>query len=166
MNTHLSESANPLVAHTAERPQFLTFTLQEEEYGVDILRVQEIKGFSRITPIPNTPPCVRGVMNLRGTIVPIVDLRLTFGMPRVEYTQFTVIIVVMVGRKVAGLVVDAVSDVLDLSKEQIEPPPELGAAIDTSFLTGLAKVDNRLITLLDMEQLLGRQVLGSETSAA
>ena len=134
--------------------QFLTFTLQGEEFGIEILRVQEIKGLSRITPIPNMPGYIRGVMNLRGTVVPIVDLRAKFSMPEAEYNQFTVIIVVTIGEKVTGLVVDAVSDVLNVNDDNVESAPELGGAADTSFMTGIAKSGDRLITLLNMDELV------------
>src|SRR5262245_63684784 len=110
----MTDTTANLSGFTADGNQFLTFRLQEEEYGIEILRVQEIKGFSRITPIPNTPSYIKGAMNLRGTVVPIVDLRCKFGMPEAEYNQFTVIIVVTVGKKIVGLVVDAVSDVLNI----------------------------------------------------
>src|SRR5271154_1024816 len=102
--------------YAADLDQYLTFTLGAEEYGIEILKVQEIKGYSAITHIPNAPPHVKGVMNLRGTVVPVVDLRARFGMEAVEYSKFTVIIVVMVGEKIAGVVVDAVSDVLNISQ--------------------------------------------------
>jgi purine-binding chemotaxis protein CheW len=138
----------------AEGHQFLTFRLQEEEYGIEILRVQEIKGFSRVTPIPNTPRFVRGVLNLRGEVVPILDLRTRFNMPETEYNQFTVIIVVNVASKIVGLVVDAVSDVLNVGSREIEPVPDLGSAIDISYLTGMAKAGERLITLLNIDKLI------------
>ncbi len=134
--------------------QLLTFTLNEQDFGVDILRVQEIRNFTRFTPIPNMPPCIKGVMNLRGTIVPVVDLRSKFDMPAMEYSQFTVIIVVNVGTKIMGLIVDAVSDVLDVQADAIEPTPALNG-IDTSFITGLAKSGERLVTVLNIEELLG-----------
>ena len=134
--------------------QFLTFNLQDEEFGIEILRVQEIKGLARITPIPNMPSYIRGVMNLRGTVVPIVDLRARFSMPETEYNQFTVIIVVTIGDKVTGLVVDAVSDVLNVGEDNIESAPDLGVGADTSFMTGIAKSGERLITLLNMDELV------------
>ncbi|MEL6109798.1 MAG: chemotaxis protein CheW, partial [Planctomycetota bacterium] len=134
--------------------QFLTFTLQDEEFGIEILRVQEIKGLSRITPIPNMPEYIRGVMNLRGTVVPIVDLRAKFAMPEAEYNQFTVIILVTIGDKVMGLVVDAVSDVLNVAEDNIESAPDMGTEADTSFMTGIAKSGERLITLLNMDELV------------
>lgn len=136
--------------------QFLTFALGDQEFGIEILRVQEIKNFTRITPIPNMPPCIKGVMNLRGTVVPIVDLRIKFAMETSDYDQFTVIIVVNVGTRIMGLIVDAVSDVLNVDPIEIESAPDLGS-IDTSFISGLAKSADRLVTLLNIEQLLGEQ---------
>ncbi len=134
--------------------QLLTFSLNEQDFGIDILRVQEIRNFTRVTPIPNMPESVKGVMNLRGTVIPIVDLRTRFEMPSADYTQFTVIIVVNVGTKIMGLVVDAVSDVLDVGADAIEPAPSLNG-IDTTFITGLAKSGDRLVTVLNIEELLG-----------
>ncbi len=136
--------------------QYLTFAVNNQDFGIEILRVQEIKNFSRVTPIPNMPACIKGVMNLRGTVVPIVDLRNKFSMPFAEYDQFTVIIVVNVGGRVMGLVVDAVSDVLDINSDEIENPPNFGGA-DTSFIMGLAKSGEQIVTLLDIEQLLADQ---------
>jgi len=135
--------------------QFLTFRLNTEQFGLEILRVQEIKGYSAITPIPNAPPHVKGVMNLRGAVVPVVDLRLKFGMPAIEYTKFTVIILVTVHEKVVGLVVDAVSDVLTLGGSDIVPPPEFDESVDTTFLRGLAKSTDLLISLLDIDRVIG-----------
>ncbi len=134
--------------------QLLTFSLNDQDFGIDILRVQEIRNFTRVTPIPNMPESVKGVMNLRGTVIPIVDLRTRFEMPSADYTQFTVIIVVNVGIKVMGLVVDAVSDVLDVGADAIEPAPSING-IDTTFITGLAKSGERLVTVLNIDELLG-----------
>ncbi len=145
--------------------QFLTFRLDEEEYGVEILRVQEIKGYTRVTPIPNAPQEVKGVMNLRGTVVPILDLRTRFGMVSVEYSRFTVIVVVTVGTKIVGLVVDAVSDVLNLTDDSVAPPPDLGTTADTSFLTGMARAGDRLVTLLNIDRLVGRDELPQSSLA-
>ena len=149
------QMADALSGFTAEGNQFLTFTLKDEEYGIEILRVQEIKGFSRITPIPNTPKYIKGVLNLRGTVVPVVDLRSKFGLPETEYNQFTVIIVVTVGKRVMGLLVDAVSDVLNIAKNEMELAPDLGSQVDTTFMTGMAKNGDRLITLLNIDRLVG-----------
>lgn len=135
--------------------QFLTFTLGREAFGLDLLQVQEIKGHSAITPIPNAPAHVKGVMNLRGAVVPVVDLRVKFGMPAVDYTKFTVIILVTVGQAVVGLIVDAVSDVLTLGSHDIVPPPAFDASVDTSVLKGLAKSADVLISLLDIDRVIG-----------
>ncbi len=136
--------------------QFLTFALNDQEFGIEILQVQEIKNFTRVTPIPNMPECIKGVMNLRGTVVPIIDLRKKLHMLTAEYNQFTVIVVVNVGTKIMGLVVDAVSDVLNVGDKDIEEAPKL-AGIDTTFIKGLAKSGDRLVTLLDIEVLLSDQ---------
>jgi purine-binding chemotaxis protein CheW len=148
-----------------DRFQYLTFSLGQEEYGIEILRVQEIKGYSSVTPIPNTPPFIKGVMNLRGTVVPVVDLRAKFGMSESEYTRFTVIIVVNVGTHVVGLIVDAVSDVLDVAASEVVPAPEMGAGVDTSFLTGMAKSNDRLVSLLAIERVVGMDEVVSAVAA-
>lgn len=139
----------------SDEHQYLTFLLNGEEYAIDILRVQEIKGYSAITPIPNTPPHLRGVMNLRGNVVPVIDLRLRLGMEPAPYGQFTVIVLVMIGTRVHGMIVDAVSDVLHLAPAAIEPPPDLGASVDTSFINGMAKPAGRLIILLNVDRVVG-----------
>ncbi len=157
MSTTFADKASQSAADGPDgTSQFLTFTVNAQDFGIEILRVQEIKNFTRVTPIPNMPACVKGVMNLRGTVVPIVDLRSKFNMPSAEYDQFTVIIVVNVSGRVMGLVVDAVSDVLDISPDAIEGPPNLGEA-DTSFIMGLAKAEDQIVTLLNIEQLLADQ---------
>lgn len=134
--------------------QYLTFILGEEHYGVDILRVQEIKGYTAVTRIPNTPPHIKGVLNLRGAIVPIVDLRAKFSMAAVEPTMFTVIVVVVVRSRIMGIIVDAVSDVLDIAAKDIQPPPNFGSRVDTSFIQSIAKSGDKLITLLDIDRVL------------
>jgi purine-binding chemotaxis protein CheW len=154
MNIGPAASANQTI-RTSTAGQFLTFRLEAEEYAIDILKVQEIKGYSAITPIPNAPHYIKGVINLRGTVVPVVGLRERFGMPSVPYDRFTVIILVTVGTKVVGMVVDAVSDVLVLRDEDIEAPPDFGGSVDTSFMRGLAKVGERLVLALDIERAVG-----------
>jgi len=149
-----AKEINQQIGLTTDGSQFLTFQLGEELYGVDILRVQEIKGYTAVTKIPNTPSHIKGVLNLRGTIVPIVELRTKFGMPTIEYTMFTVIVVVVVKEKIMGLVVDAVSDVLNIDKKDIQPPPQFGAKVDIGFLNGIGKSGDKLIALLDMDRLL------------
>lgn len=144
--------------------QFLTFQLGEELYGVDILRVQEIKGYTTVTKIPNTPSYIKGVLNLRGTIVPIVELRTTFGMETIDYTMFTVIVVVVVRDRIMGLVVDSVSDVLNISQKDIQASPEFGSRVDVSFLNGIGKSGDKLVALLNIDRLLTESEL-QETSA-
>jgi purine-binding chemotaxis protein CheW len=143
------------ISFATDGSQFLTFRLGQEEYGVEILKVQEIKGYSAITPVPNTPAYLKGVMNLRGTIVPVVDLRAKFAMAEAEYNQFTVIIVLTVGTKVMGLIVDAVSDVLNIPKKDIQPTPDFGAQVDAEFISGMAKAGEKLVVLLDIDRVLG-----------
>jgi purine-binding chemotaxis protein CheW len=149
------ETAGTKVAATPEGGQYLTFRLGDEEYGVDILKVQEIKGYSATTPIPNTPAYIKGVMNLRGTIVPVVDLRSKFGLSQTEYTPFTVIIVVTVGPKVMGLIVDAVSDVLNIPRDDVQPTPDFGVHVDARYLNGMARAGDKLVVLLDIDRVLG-----------
>lgn len=161
-----AKEINQQIGLTTDGSQFLTFQLGEELYGVDILRVQEIKGYTAVTKIPNTPAHIKGVLNLRGTIVPIVELRTKFGMETIDYTMFTVIVVVVVREKIMGLVVDAVSDVLNIDKKEIQPAPQFGAKVDVSFLNGIGKSGDKLIALLDMDRLLSDDDLQDTTDAA
>jgi len=158
------DTAPSPISYTANIQQYLSFALGDEQYGIDILRVQEIKGYSGITPIPNTPAHIRGVMNLRGTVIPVVDLRAKFHLETRGYDKFTVIIVVTVGARIIGLVVDAVSDVLDISRTDIRPAPDLGCRDDTRFISGMVHVGERLVVLLDIATLLAGDSLG-ETAA-
>lgn len=148
---------------TAVGEQFLTFMLNGEEYGVDILRVQEIKGWEAATEIPNTPPYVLGVINLRGAIMPVIDLRLRFGFPSVEYTASTVVIVLRVRNEAGvertmGFVVDAVSDVYNIPEGNLQPPPDFGGSIRTDYVKGLAMVDGKMVILLDVDYLVASDV--------
>ncbi len=138
--------------------QYLTFTLGGEEYGLEILKVQEIKGHSGVTRMPNTPPHVKGVTNLRGAVVPIVDLRTKFALPEREYDKFTVFIIATVGTKIVGLVVDAVEDVVDIPAESVQPTPELATSLGGAYVRGLAQVGERLIALLDIDRSVGADV--------
>jgi purine-binding chemotaxis protein CheW len=144
--------------------QVLTFVLGKETYGVDILRVQEIRGYSAVTKIPHAPPHVLGVLNLRGSIVPIVDLRMRFALDRAEYTAVTVIIVVAVmssaGRRDFGVVVDGVSDVVDVNTEEVKPAPDLGSRGTTDYIRGLVPVSDRMVVLLDIDRLIATDVAG------
>lgn len=163
-----SKEDNQQIGRTTDGCQFLTFNLGNELYGVDILRVQEIKGYSAVTKIPNTPSHIKGVLNLRGTIVPIIELRTKFALPTIEYTAFTVIIVVVVRDKVMGLVVDSVSDVLNIGKTDIQPSPQFGANVDVSFVSGIGKSGDKLVALLDIDRLLadGEMLGGSVAESA
>jgi purine-binding chemotaxis protein CheW len=134
--------------------EFLTFTLGAEEYGVDILKVQEIRGYDVVTRIPDAPDFIKGVINLRGTIVPVVDMRLKFRLGKAEYNALTVMIILNVAGRVVGMVVDGVSDVVALTEEQIRPAPEFGAAVGTQFLTGIGTLDKRMLILVDIERLM------------
>ena len=134
--------------------EFLTFTLGAEEYGMDILKVQEIRGYDAVTAIANTPPFIKGVINLRGIIVPIVDLRIKFNLSNVSYNQLTVVIILNLGTRVVGVVVDSVSDVLTLSPDQIKAAPTLSTSLDTRYITGLGTVDQRMLILVDIEKLM------------
>jgi purine-binding chemotaxis protein CheW len=138
----------------ANAGEYLTFTLGDEEYGIDILRVQEIRGYDAVTKIANTPDFIKGVINLRGTIVPIVDLRIRFNLGKVEYDAFTVVIILMVRDRVVGVVVDGVSDVITLQSNQINKVPEMVSTIETKYLVGLGTVDGRMLILVDIESLM------------
>jgi len=140
------------IAHSAR--EFLTFTLGNEEYAVDILKVQEIRGYDPVTPIANTPPFIKGVVNLRGAIVPIVDLRVKFQLGNAEYHERTVVIVLNLAGRIVGVVVDGVSDVVGLSPDQIKPAPEFSNALDTQYLMGLGTTEGRMLILVDIEQLM------------
>jgi len=146
--THADESGD----------QYLTFIMADEEYGVDILKVQEIRGWERTTPIPNSPPHIKGVINLRGTVVPIVDLRRCFGLDEVEYGPLTVVIVLRIdtehSSRTMGIVVDAVSDVYSLDKDQMQSAPNMGDSFDTSYIRGLATVGEKMVMLLEINELL------------
>lgn len=141
-----------------EGQQYLTFIMAGEEYGVDILCVQEIRGWESATPIPNAPPTVKGVINLRGTIVPIVDLRRCFGLDAIEYTPITVVIVVKVngpkGARTMGIVVDAVSDVYNIDDTEVKAAPDLGDTVETEFVKGLVSINGKMVILLELEKLL------------
>jgi len=131
-----------------------------EEYGIEILKVQKIRGYDAITQIANSPEFIKGVVNLRGIIVPIVDMRIKFRLGNATYDQFTVVIILNVAGRVMGMVVDAVSDVLTLQAEQMRPAPGLGSVIDTEYIMGLGTVDERMLILIDIEKLMGSSDMG------
>lgn len=146
--------------------EYLTFTLGQEEYGIDILKVQEIRGYEAVTRIANAPPFIKGVINLRGVIVPIVDLRIKFNLGEPSYDQFTVVIILNIGKRVMGIVVDGVSDVIQLTSDNLHPAPEFGSVLDTRYLLGLGTVDQRMIIMVDIEQLMTSQEMALMDSTA
>ena len=152
------QDADALAARAGE---YLTFRLGGEEYGIDILRVQEIRSYEQPTRIANAPEFIKGVVNLRGVIVPIVDLRLKLGCATAEYNSFTVVIVLNVKGRVVGAVVDSVSDVLELAAEAIRPaPPMASNGTDNSYLTGIGSVGDRMLILMDIEGLMASEEMG------
>lgn len=159
---------NPLDARKGD-PQrhgggkFLTFQLANEEFGIEILRVREINGITDITAIPQMPPYMKGVINLRGQVIPVIDLRLKFGLPEVAHTKQTCIIVVDVGRAI-GILVDTVSEVLDIAADHVDPPPTLHDAGDAAFLLGLGKVGEAVKILLNIEHVLSTRELADVRS--
>ncbi|MBK7813452.1 MAG: chemotaxis protein CheW [Rhodocyclaceae bacterium] len=134
--------------------EYLTFTLGPEEYAIDILKVQEIRGYEQPTTIANAPAFIKGVINLRGTIVPIVDMRIKFQVGKAEYTPFTVVIILNIGARVVGIVVDGVSDVTSLRPEQIRPAPDFAATVDTKYIQGLGTLDERMLIVVDIARLM------------
>jgi purine-binding chemotaxis protein CheW len=147
---------NPDAAARADgvNSEYLTFTLGREEYGIDILKVQEIRGYDAVTSIANAPAFIKGVINLRGIIVPIVDMRIKFATGNAEYDQFTVVIILNVAGRVVGIVVDGVSDVIALAADQVRPAPEFSSAFDTRYITGLGMLGERMLILIDIEKLI------------
>ena len=148
----------------ASSKEFLTFRLGAEEYGIDILKVQEIRGYEQPTRIANAPHFIKGVVNLRGVIVPIVDMRMRFGLPDVKYDAFTVVIILNIASRTVGMVVDSVSDVLELGGDAIKPAPEFNGAIEASYITGLGTIRNgdahRMLILMDIEGLMASAEMG------
>ena len=141
-------------ADAGSEREYLTFRLGNEEYGIDILKVQEIRGYDAVTAIANAPAFIKGVINLRGIIVPIVDLRIKFGVGSAHYDQFTVVIILNIGKRVVGVVVDSVSDVLTLTSQQVKAAPEFATTLNTEYITGLGTVDERMLILVDIERLM------------
>jgi purine-binding chemotaxis protein CheW len=151
-NEH-GRDARSVISSTAPQ-EYLTFTLGAEEYGVNILKVQEIRGYEKPTAIANAPAYIKGVVNLRGTIVPIVDMRIKFNLGEATYDQFTVVIILNVVGRVVGMVVDGVSDVISLEAEQMRAAPEFSSTFETRYITGLGTVDDRMLILVDIDKLM------------
>lgn len=158
MNTSAEVANNkPSATIKSAAGEYLTFVLGEEEYGIEILKVQEIRGYDAVTPIANTPTFIKGVVNLRGKIVPIVDLRIKFNLGKVGYDEFTVVIILNLSGRVVGIVVDGVSDVMALKDDQLREVPSLVTSIDTKYIVGLATVEQQMLILVDIEQLMSSQ---------
>ena len=145
----------------AQEGKYLTFILGDEIYGLEILKVQEIIGMLKVTPVPKTPSFVRGVINLRGKVIPVIELSTKFGIESKEDTEMTCIIVVQLGTGddglIMGIIVDEVSEVLDISADRIEPAPSFGESVDTSFILGMGKFDQKVIMLLDIDEVLSKK---------
>ncbi|MCK9202566.1 MAG: chemotaxis protein CheW [Gallionella sp.] len=145
---------NQGLAASGNSRELLTFTLGNEEYGIDILKVQEIRGYDAVTTIANSPDFIKGVINLRGIIVPIIDMRIKFSLGNVTYNNLTVVIILNIANRVVGIVVDGVSDVIALTPDQLKPAPEFSGTMDTQYITGLGTVDERMIIVVDIEKLM------------
>ncbi|SFC75842.1 purine-binding chemotaxis protein CheW [Polaromonas sp. OV174] len=160
-NPHSSMAAEvPGGAGAAKALEFLSFTLGQEEYGIDIQKVQELRGYEAVTRIANAPDHIKGVVNLRGIIVPIIDMRIKFKLGAPSYDQFTVVIILNIANRVMGMVVDSVSDVITLTPEQIKPAPEMGAVLDSEYLIGLGTLDERMLILVDLDRLMSSDDMG------
>ena len=146
--------------------EYLAFTLGKEEYGIDILKVQEIRGYEAVTRIANAPVFVKGVINLRGIIVPVVDMRIKFNLGNPTYDQFTVVIILNISGRVVGMVVDSVSDVTTLTHDQIKPPPDMDTTFNSDYLIGLGTIDDRMLILVDIDKLMTSPDMGLVDSQA
>jgi purine-binding chemotaxis protein CheW len=157
----LNQAASaPSAAGLANRLEVVTFKLGEEEYGIDIQKVQELRGYDAVTRIANAPDYIKGVVNLRGIIVPIIDMRIKFKLGDPTYDQFTVVIVLNIAGRVVGMVVDSVSDVITLTAEQIKPAPEMGSVLDADYLIGLGTLEERMLILVDIDRLMSSEEMG------
>jgi purine-binding chemotaxis protein CheW len=147
--------ANEIAGH-----EYLAFKLGTEEYGIDILKVQEIRGYEAVTRIANAPEFIKGVINLRGIIIPVVDMRIKFNLGEPVYDQFTVVIILNINGRIVGMVVDSVSDVTTLTPEQVKPAPEMGTAFSTDYMIGLGTIDERMLILVNIDKLMSSPEMG------
>jgi len=159
-NPSLATVVMPPGASAAQALEYLSFTLGQEAYGIDIQKVQELRGYDAVTHIANVPEHIKGVVNLRGIIVPIIDMRIKFNLGTPTYDQFTVVIILNIASRVMGMVVDSVSDVITLTPEQIKPAPQIGSMRDTDYLMGLGTLDDRMLILVDIDKLLSSADIG------
>ncbi|MDW5443458.1 chemotaxis protein CheW [Polaromonas sp. SM01] len=153
-------AVTPVGAAATRALEFLAFKLGQEEYGIDIQKVQELRGYDAVTRIANAPEHIKGVVNLRGIIVPIIDMRIKFKLGTPTYDPFTVVIILNIASRVMGMVVDSVSDVITLTPEQVKPAPEMGAVLDTEYLIGLGTLDERMLILVDLDKLMTSDEMG------
>jgi purine-binding chemotaxis protein CheW len=155
-------SMNLTTSHAADGAgsEYLAFTLGSEEYGIDILKVQEIRGYEAVTRIANAPEFIKGVINLRGIIIPVVDMRIKFKLGTPTYDQFTVVIILNIAGRVMGMVVDSVSDVTTLTPDQVKPAPDLGTSFSSDYLIGLGTIDERMLILVDIDRLMSSAEMG------
>ncbi len=149
MSDALTTGANEIAGH-----EYLAFKLGSEEYGIDILKVQEIRGYEAVTRIANAPDFIKGVINLRGIIIPVVDMRIKFNLGEPIYDQFTVVIILNINGRIVGMVVDSVSDVTTLTPEQVKPAPEMGTAFSSDYMIGLGTIDERMLILVNIDKLM------------
>ena len=155
-----TSSANASAGKDIAGREFLAFTLGSEEYGIDILKVQEIRGYEAVTRIANAPEFIKGVINLRGIIIPVVDMRIRFKLGTPTYDQFTVVIILNISGRIMGMVVDSVSDVTTLSPDQVKAAPEMGTAFNSQYLMGLGTLDERMLILIDIDKLMSSSEMG------
>ena len=155
-----TKTGSSMTSSASKALEFLSFTLGREEYGIDIQKVQELRGYDTVTRIANAPEHVKGVVNLRGIIVPIIDMRIKFNLGTPTYDQFTVVIILNIASRVMGMVVDSVSDVITLKAEQIKPAPTMGSALDTEYLMGLGTIEERMLILIDLDRLMSSDEMG------
>ena len=160
LNNNANAAGGEKIGNDIAGREFLAFKLGKEEYGIDILKVQEIRGYEMVTRVANAPDFIKGVVNLRGIIVPIVDMRIKFRLGDPTYDQFTVVIILNIGGRVVGMVVDSVSDVTTLKQEQIKPAPEMGTALNSDYLIGLGTLDQRMLILVDIDKLMSSTEMG------
>ena len=156
----MSANANDIQVASESQHEFLTFVLGDENYALDIMTVKEIRGYEDVTKIANAPDYIKGVLNLRGDIVPIIDLRIKFNVGSATYDEFTIVIMLMIGDRVVGIVVDEVSDVIKVKDDDIRPPPEFGVAFDSAYLHGLTTIKEQMIILVNIQKLISSDELG------
>ena len=155
-----TKTGSSMTSSASKALEFLSFTLGREEYGIDIQKVQELRGYDTVTRIANAPEHIKGVVNLRGIIVPIIDMRIKFNLGTPTYDQFTVVIILNIASRVMGMVVDSVADVITLKPEQIKPAPTMGSALDTEYLMGLGTIEERMLILIDLDRLMSSDEMG------